>query len=496
MRFIARKKIDKATEYVVTRIGYCVAGQVDKARALAHRLQPLRTDIWNKYGSLAAWGKKGEVLYKQFKQTNPPALYQLDYKNWERTFLTVIDDIHAVQAAAKTAVIRRIYRMFKPEETNPSSSFRDELVSSLKDLTWMDYPLLHRWIRDAYHRGHSAVNNQICLTAKGGAKIRRVSRNCVEITFNGLLLPGKKNRYEKVTLKFKVGRCSPTGNFRIIFDDVTGKIELHYPKKVKRSQLRGSGEIGLDKGYTEAFVDSKGKKYGEGIGQIMTRATENRHRRGKARNRLWQIAQKPGKEHIHHCNLGKKKWNQYEERKRRQLTTIIRTGTNQIFNQYSTAVVEDLSFHVKGKKRAKSLNRKLSEWCKKELQKAVEEISYRNNCQVVTENAAYTSQVDSRHGVLLGTRSGDSFFTFDGEVLQADRNAATNIEARKNDRDITRYMKAVDVRCVLVKRTASFLSRMDLTIDDAIEKGWFDPKHLRGLSGEIVGKAEARVESQ
>jgi hypothetical protein len=28
-------------------------------------------------------------------------------------------------------------------------------------------------------------------------------------------------------------------------------------------------------------------------------------------------------------------------------------------------------------------------------------------------NAAYTSQVDSRHGVLLGTRDGDQFFTFD-----------------------------------------------------------------------------------
>lgn len=48
-------------------------------------------------------------------------------------------------------------------------------------------------------------------------------------------------------------------------------------------------------------------------------------------------------------------------------------------------------------------------------------------------NAAYTSQVDSRYGVLLDTRKGEQFFTFDGEVLQADGNAGRNIEARLDE---------------------------------------------------------------
>jgi transposase len=70
-------------------------------------------------------------------------------------------------------------------------------------------------------------------------------------------------------------------------------------------------------------------------------------------------------------------------------------------------------------------------------------------------NAAYTSQVDSRHGVLLGTRDGEKFFTFDGEVLQADGNAARNIEARLDDADLSRYISSVEVRKVLIKLTVA-----------------------------------------
>ena len=99
-------------------------------------------------------------------------------------------------------------------------------------------------------------------------------------------------------------------------------------------------------------------------------------------------------------------------------------------------MTEDLSFTIKNKRQSKSVNRRLSEWCKGTLQKALEEISYRRQSSVTVVNAAYTSQVDSRFDVLLGTRKGDQFFTFDGEVLQADGNAARNIETRLDDTNI------------------------------------------------------------
>ena len=56
-----------------------------------------------------------------------------------------------------------------------------------------------------------------------------------------------------------------------------------------------------------------------------------------------------------------------------------------------------------------------------------------------------------------------------GEVLQADCNAARNIEARANDTEISLYMKSVEVRKVLInKRTVSFLLSRGFALDDFI----------------------------
>ena len=491
-----RKRVDKTTEYAVTRIGYCVGGDLEKARIMADRAGRLRSDIWNKYGSLQAWGISHQKLYKEFQKTNPPSMYLLDQKQWQKTFERVINDIHATQEAAKIIVIRKIYRFFQPEKARrgqqiEETSFRAELIESLKTNKWMQYPLLHRWIRQAYHRGHTYVNNQICVGISNGAVVKRVSRNVVSVTISGDLI--KKRKYEKLTLLFKVGRCTPTGIFQIIFDDATNEIRLHYPKIVKRRPVTGVGSCGLDKGYTEAFTDSNNNVYGDGIGKVMSESVVKRHIRGRGRNKLYQIALSKNKKHIFNCNLTKKRWNRRENKKKRTLTTIVRTGANQFFDKYQHAITEDLSFVVKNKQIAKKVNRNLAEWCKGTLEKALEEISARRQSSTTVVNAAYSSQVDSRFGVLLGTRNGDRFFTFDGELLQADCNAARNIETRLDDPDIKRFMKSADVRKVLIERTVSFLLLRDLTLFDAIDKGWFDPRHLRGIGKKAWVKSETLV---
>ena len=173
----------------------------------------------------------------------------------------------------------------------------------------------------------------------------------------------------------------------------------------------------MDKGYTEAFTDSNNNVYGDGIGKVMSESVVKRHIRGRGRNKLYQIALSKNKKHIFNCNLTKKRWNRRENKKKRTLTTIVRTGANQFFDKYQHAITEDLSFVVKNKQIAKKVNRNLAEWCKGTLHKALEEISYRRQSSTTVVNAAYSSQVDSRFGVLLGTRNGDRFFTFDGELL-------------------------------------------------------------------------------
>ena len=63
-------------------------------------------------------------------------------------------------------------------------------------------------------------------------------------------------------------------------------------------------------------------------------------------------------------------------------------------------------------------------------------------------------------------------------MLQADNNASTNIWHRLTDTEIGRYQKAETVQKILLKRTASFLASMGLTIEDAVTRGWLHPKHL------------------
>lgn len=61
--------------------------------------------------------------------------------------------------------------------------------------------------------------------------------------------------------------------------------------------------------------------------------------------------------------------------------------------------------------------------------------------------------MDSRYGLVLGKRVGDSFHCFDGGVLQADMNAARNVKARLDDPDIDRWTPYQKVKSLLLSRT-------------------------------------------
>ena len=77
----------------------------------------------------------------------------------------------------------------------------------------MKDPLLHRWIRQAYHRGHTYINNQICVGISNGAVVKRISRNVISVTIGGDLIGNHK--YEKLTLLFKAGRIRAPVCFKL-----------------------------------------------------------------------------------------------------------------------------------------------------------------------------------------------------------------------------------------------------------------------------------------
>lgn len=60
--------------------------------------------------------------------------------------------------------------------------------------------------------------------------------------------------------------------------------------------------------------------------------------------------------------------------------------------------------------------------------------------------------------------------------MQADENAATNVLHRGSDNEITRWMKYVEVRKILLLRTVRYLTSIGKSVTDALNLGWLHPK--------------------
>lgn len=67
---------------------------------------------------------------------------------------------------------------------------------------------------------------------------------------------------------------------------------------------------------------------------------------------------------------------------------------------------------------------------------------------------------------LQGKRVGDKFYRANGDVLQADHNAALNVLARLDDSEVTRLTPYKEVRRILLARSAAQLSvnRLELGV--------------------------------
>ncbi|MEQ9668973.1 zinc ribbon domain-containing protein [Coleofasciculus sp. G2-EDA-02] len=103
-------------------------------------------------------------------------------------------------------------------------------------------------------------------------------------------------------------------------------------------------------------------------------------------------------------------------------------------------------------------------------------IALESGSTVSVVNPAYTSQMCSRTGTLLGQRDGDRFICYTGDVIQADKNAAMNILHRGGDREITLFLKYAEVRTILLMRTVRYLASMGKSVTEALDLGWLNLK--------------------
>ncbi|NEN99246.1 MAG: transposase [Moorea sp. SIO1F2] len=440
------------------------------------KLGIVRAESYNKLGSINHWGLDWKKAYPEVRSFRTPESLGLPSKLMEWTVSDVAKAITAQQAACTEAVVKRIYKRFSGTYNQKR---RKELCRQLKTLAFLENPLLHRFVRKEYQRGHSWVKNQI-VYQQGGYTCKQLSRNTYQLELAGLRR-GKRNKViVRSNRKLK-------GQIRLIHNHVLQRFEIHF--LVDHGTVEIPSElksVGVDKGYTEAFYDSDGHAHGKGLGKETTKKQKRICAKNRKRGKLWALHRKleelnPSRSaRILKNNLGRKAENKRYRQDQSELKAIIGAASKSLFNGESLKVfAEDLTQPIKNKRQSKTMSRKLNSWMKGEMRDSLQKWANWTGSVVTEVQPSYTSQIDSVTGTLLGVRSGDSFTRFNGVVLQADHNAALNILARGTDFEITRYMNKTEVQAVLLRRTARYLKGMGLSLLDAVELGWLDCKHSK-----------------
>jgi IS605 OrfB family transposase len=465
-----------------------------------------RSLTYNKLGSLQGWGLDWKKADPIIRSIVTPTDIGLTAKLWEWSVNDAMKAISAQQEAAKAFLIREIWRKY-PIQSNqreraywlegngkkrkdealklfprcPVEIERERLFDLLHNNPTGDN-WLHRKFRAQYLRGHTFIRNQIVYQGAGHS-CTRINRHSVKLEVAGLV------KGKRITLKLRC-RHIITGQIRLIRND-QGLLEVHCTRTRtlvlplcnqfgEPSRGKPTKKVGIDKGYTEAFYTSEGTKIADGLGKLLTEKTQRITWQNRNRYRLFARAQSnPAKEaNILKNNLGYGTKSRRLQREKATIQNFIRRDLRRNITTPVDIICEDLTLPIKGKKQAKAINRKLNQWMKGELQASIEKIALETGSTILVVNPAYTSQVDSVTGTLLGRREGNRFIRYTGDVIQADLNAAINIRVRGQDNNITRYMKSGDVETVLLDRTVRYLASIGKTVTDALNLGWLLPKFL------------------
>lgn len=450
----------------------------------------LRGDIWRRYGSLQNAGRSAQDIRLEISaggrasrgieraiyvdaagKTRKVAmkgcgLYDalpVDGTIRGETMKDVVNDILTYKEAAKLKVKKDIWkRTDDPVE-------RKRLFTLMKADKWLEDSFLHRRMRKHFKHGVSHASNQFVV---------RSDRHSSEVVDGRLVVTIRCARKFGEDIKLVTTSTGKNvdltkSNLRIITKD--GFSEIHYATDKGIGNAAGSQAIGVDKGYTEAFTDSDGDAHGETFGKVLTGFSDKTSKTGKARSRLHAIEKKHREagriakaDRILRNNLGRKKIDSRRDTTQKQLRGIAFKSAHSIVDKAGIVVSEDLTSPIAAKQQWKQFNRRMSGWAKGVLAEALDSVCAQRGAEHALVNGAYTSQMDSFTGLLKGKRSGDKFYRENGDVLQADHNAAMNVLERLGDSEITRYMPYKEVRRILLARSPAELTvtRLELESDD------------------------------
>lgn len=440
----------------VTRIAYSQKlnpGKLDQLREIASRLGNLRAEVWHRYGSIAGVGLTSRQIRDEWLAEERK--FDVPARLWKETLRDTFDDICLYREAAKVRVRKAICTRI------PDENERKRLFTLLKYDRWTEDKYLRRMMRKHFKHGKTKVDNQIILDTDCYTAFEHNGQAWIKVM--GL------ERGLRIAIPLNTNRL-PLGTLRLM---VRGdRIEVHYAVDANSCSTRphGDKEIGIDKGYSEAFVDSDGQIHGSGLGDLLSAESDSLKIKYQRRHQLKSIAEaKPKKaQAIFENNLGRKKLDKRKCKHRTNVRDKVFKAVHSVVDKARTISCEDLASPIASKKQyGKNQKRRLSGWVKGLMQEALNQVSQRRGSSLVLVNCAYTSQMDSRHGVLLGHRDGEKFYCFDGVVLHSDQNAARNILARKDDPEIRLWTPFEQVKSILLKRTEPFKKRLGLLNQDS-----------------------------
>ena len=427
-----------------TRILYSKKLNAGKYSALtkqAKLLGCLRSETWQRFAVVSGVGLRDRDIRNQWLK-DLRDFTPLSANAWKESLRDSVSDIALACAAAKFKV-RKAIRRHTTEVTELK-----RLYGLLKYNKWVSDKYLTRMMRKYWGRGHNHVHNQIIVRADNYTTFQKGNRVWIAIPS---LVKGKR-------IAIPLSSCvEPTGTLRIILRDA--RVEIHYTIDIKQVDTCGDKVLGIDKGYTEVFVDSDAIHYGEGLGKLIASESDYLKKKLKARNRILQIAKKSNAfkyKRITKNNLGKKKLNKHGAKSKAVIRTLIFNSVHELVSRAKTIIAEDLTSPISGRKFGKNVNRRLSAWTKGVIAEALENVSQRRSSSLHLINASYTSQTDSETGCFTGTRKGDRFYCENGVVYQADENAAKNVLARLYDSEISRWTSYKLVKSIVCKRTDSY----------------------------------------
>lgn len=443
----------------VTRMIWADASDQDLQilRTQADRMAWIRRDVWHRCGGKAPFVKSLGTMREETTVLYASKFPDLDGTVRSESVKDILNDIFTYKAAAEVIIKRKISKRLDYEGI-PASKRKDEFnrrFRLVKNGNYEQTPYLHRYVRDAFRHGVGHADNQFVVRSdkhkesvvNGKLVVSvRICKRWIELTTN---TTGKNVRLS--------GR-----NLRLILEH--GMIRICYGFDRPKGRPCGKGEAAVDKGYTEAVVDSNGRHYGEGFGTVMTKYSDRVTELVRNRNKLSAIADKAQAKgdlekakRIRENNLGTVKFDRMCNRFRHHISDIAYKTAHMLADNYGHMISEDLTRAMspnRGREKGKKFNRLMNSWAKGILADALNSVFLQRGVEHDIVNAAYTSQIDHRTGLLQGTRSGDRFTGIDGVVMQADENAAKNVLARFYDTEITRYMSKDEVKQILQKRAS------------------------------------------